>query len=149
MTAEQGHRGTILIVDDDADLQDVLRVALEADGYAVAVANNGRDAIDYLRSHDATCVILLDLLLPEMDGAQFRQIQRRDRALAWIPVIVMSGAMDADRSVRELGTDLLVAKPVNLDYLREAVGRVAGRNCVYARTAVELAGRGGRSLSSA
>jgi CheY-like chemotaxis protein len=147
VTAE--HRCTILIVDDDPELQEMLRVALEADGYAVAIANNGRDAIDYLRSHEATCAILLDLLLPEMTGAQFRQIQRRDRALAWIPVIVMSGTVDADRSLAELGTDLFVAKPVNLDLLREAVARVAGRNCVYARTAVELAGGGGRFLSSA
>jgi CheY-like chemotaxis protein len=147
--AERTHRCTILIVDDDAELQDVLRIALEGEGYAVAVASNGRDAIDFLRSHDTTCAIVLDLMLPEMNGTQFRQIQRRDRALAWIPVVVMSGAVDADRLLRDLGTDLLVAKPVDLDHLREAVARVAGRNCVYARTAVELAGRGGRFLSSA
>jgi len=144
------HGCSILIVDDDRELQDLLRVALSADGYSVDAADNGRDAIDYLRSHAATCAILLDLMLPGMSGAQFRQIQRRDRSLAWIPVIVMSAAIDADRRAREVGADHLVPKPVDLDQLRRVIGKVAGRNCRYARTAAaELAAGEERTLSSA
>ncbi len=140
MSRRSAHRCSILIVDDDRDLQELLRVALESSGYAVAAAANGREAIDHLRSHDVTCAILLDLLLPKMSGAQFRQIQRRDRALAWIPVIVMSGAPDTDKRVRDLATDLVVPKPIDVDQLRRVLARVTGRNCVYRRTAVELAG---------
>ena len=70
---------------------ELLRVALSADGYEVATVANGREAMYYLRSHADACIILLDLALPIMDGAQFRRAQLRDRALAWVPLVVMSG----------------------------------------------------------
>src|SRR5262249_62028452 len=96
-------------------------VALSADGYAVAGAPNGREALHYLRSHADTCIILLDLLLPVMDGVQFRAVQAKDRALAWIPLVVMSAAVDADRRAREVGGRRLVRKPLDLDDVRQAV----------------------------
>jgi CheY-like chemotaxis protein len=116
-----GHRCTVVVVDDDRDVQELLRVALTADGYHVAAVANGRDAMHYLRSHADACIILLDLLLPVMDGAHFRTVQLRDRSLAWIPIVVMSGAVDADRRARELGARRLVRKPLDLDEVRLAL----------------------------
>src|SRR3954468_23683281 len=105
------HRCSILIVDDDPEVQEMLRVALASEEYAVAVSSSGRDAIDYLRSHGATCAIVLDLMMPQMNGAEFREIQLRDRSLAWIPTIVMSAAVDADERVRDLRPSALLIKP--------------------------------------
>jgi CheY-like chemotaxis protein len=122
--SSQPHRCSILVIDDDEELREMLRVALSAEGYHVAAVANGRDGLDYLRSHNETCVILLDLLLPVMDGIHFRTAQLHDRSLAWIPTIIMSGAFDADRTTRELGARRFVRKPVNLDEVRLALGQI-------------------------
>jgi len=99
-------------------------VALNSDGYVVAGAPNGREAIHYLRSHAETCVIVLDLALPVMGGAQFRRAQLQDRSLAWIPVIVMSAMLDADRRARELGSPYVLRKPLDLEEVRRMLRRV-------------------------
>jgi CheY-like chemotaxis protein len=119
--APEPHRCSVLVVDDDADIRELLRVALTADGYHVAGVPNGREALYHLRSHADICIILLDLMLPVMDGVQFRAAQRNDRALAWIPLVVMSAALDADRQARDLGARRLVRKPLDLDEVRQAL----------------------------
>jgi CheY-like chemotaxis protein len=124
------HRCSALIVDDDAEVREMLRVALTADGYDASAVANGREALIHLRSHAETCLILLDLLLPEMDGARFRAAQLRDRSLAWIPLVVMSGGVDGDRRARELGARRFVRKPLNLDEVRLALRQIG---CCHAR----------------
>jgi CheY-like chemotaxis protein len=124
------HRCSVLVVDDDAETRDLLRVALAADGYHVATASNGRDALDHLRSHAETCVVILDLMLPVMDGVHFRNAQLHDRSLAWIPVVVMSGAVDADRLARELSARRVLRKPLDLDGVRTALHDIG---CCQAR----------------
>jgi len=124
------HRCSVLVVEDEPELQDVLRVALEADGYDVAVVDNGRDALKHLRTTPTTCLIILDLFLPVLNGHTFRDVQLRDRSLAWIPVIIMSGGVDAAREARELGARAFVRKPANVDELLAAVRRVG---CLRAR----------------
>jgi CheY-like chemotaxis protein len=130
------HRCSVLIVDDDADVREFMRLALEAEGYRVAGAENGRAALNHLRSHAATCIIVLDLMLPVMDGAQFRAAQLRDRSLAWIPVIVMSGGTVSDRLARDLGARYLVRKPLDLDEVKRALRYVG---CCQARPRRALA----------
>jgi CheY-like chemotaxis protein len=124
------HRCSVLIVEDDADLQELLRVALTADGYRVASVFDGRQALNHLRSHADTCIVLLDLMLPFMDGAHFRAAQLRDRSLAWIPLVVMSGAVDADRRAREIGARRLVRKPLDLEDVKQALRYIG---CCQAR----------------
>ncbi len=126
MSASPSHRCGVLVVDDDADMRELLRVALTSEGYRVATSPNGREALHHLRSHASTCIILLDLMLPMMDGAHFRTAQLLDRSLAWIPVVVMSAAIDADRRARELGARRLVRKPLDLELLLATVGRYCG-----------------------
>ncbi len=118
------HRCAVLVVEDDADLRDLVRVALETDGYIVSTAANGRDALQHLRSTPHTCMIVLDLTLPRMDGRAFRGAQLRDRSLAWIPVVVMSGESDVAREARDLAARAVVRKPVDVDELRHALRRV-------------------------
>jgi CheY-like chemotaxis protein len=120
--AEHGpHRCTVLVIDDDAEVRDLLSVALTADGYRVDAVGNGREALHHLRSHAETCIILLDLMLPVMDGLQFRAAQLRDRSLAWIPVVVMTAAADGPRQAREIGARRFVRKPLDLDEVRQAL----------------------------
>jgi CheY-like chemotaxis protein len=124
------HRCRVLVIDDDADVREMLRIALEGEGYRVAGVENGRAALNHLRSHADTCIILLDLLLPVMDGVHFRAAQRRDRSLAWIPVVVMSGGLDCDRQAHELGARQLVRKPLDLDEVKQALSQI---DCGLAR----------------
>jgi CheY-like chemotaxis protein len=124
------HRCFVLVVDDDAEIRELLRVALEAEGYHVACAADGRAALNHVRSHADTCIILLDLMLPVMNAADFRSAQLQDRSLAWIPVILMSGAPDAERIARELGARRLIRKPLDLDEVKEAFNSVG---CCQAR----------------
>jgi CheY-like chemotaxis protein len=124
------HRCSVLVVDDNADVRELLRVALQAEGYAVECVDNGRAALNHLRSHAVTCLIVLDLMLPVMDGAHFRTAQLQDRSLAWIPVVLMSGAPDAERRARELGARRLVKKPLDLDEVARALKDVG---CCQAR----------------
>ena len=128
------HRCSVLVVDDDADARELLRVALSAEGYQVAAEDNGREALHHLRSHADTCLILLDLMLPIMDGAHFRAAQLHDRSLAWIPVILMSGAPDSSRRAHELGARQLVRKPLDLDEIREALRYIGCRQARPRRT---------------
>ena len=120
----------VLVVDDDAEVRELLRVALTGDGYSVAGVPDGREALHYLRSHADTCIVLLDLMLPVMDGAQFRAAQARDRALAWIPLVVMSAAVDANRRARDIGARRFVRKPLDLDEVRQALRTIG---CCQAR----------------
>jgi CheY-like chemotaxis protein len=124
------HRCSVLVVDDDPDVRELLRVALRSEGYHVAGVGNGREALNHLRSHADTCMILLDLMLPIMDGTDFRSTQLQDRSLAWIPVILMSGASDSDRRARELGVRALVRKPLDLDEVKRALRSIG---CWHAR----------------
>jgi CheY-like chemotaxis protein len=120
----------VLVVDDDPEVCELLRVALVSAGYGMAWAPNGREALNYLRSHSDTCIILLDLMLPVMDGMDFRIAQMHDRSLAWIPIVLMSGAPDAERHARDMGARMLVRKPLDLDEVMRAVASVG---CCHAR----------------
>jgi CheY-like chemotaxis protein len=89
-------RPYVLIVDDDAFARFVLKECLEGEGYDVACAGNGREALDQLRGGKPPALILLDLSMPEMDGRTFLQRQRQNPALAGIPVVLLSGEPELD-----------------------------------------------------
>ena len=110
----------ILIVDDDPDIRDSLREVLEDEGYTVNTVGNGREALDYLHRSPRPCVILLDLMMPVMDGWQFRREQKQDPAIATIPLIVITAT--GKRPVL-IDADELVMKPLDLGRLFEAIER--------------------------
>src|SRR5205085_12014163 len=85
----------VLVVEDDHDVREALVEALEASDYHPMAAANGSEALQRLRSgSEPPCVILLDVMMPVMDGREFREEQRRDPALAEIPVVVLSAHGD-------------------------------------------------------
>jgi CheY-like chemotaxis protein len=110
----------VLVVDDDPDICAVLRAVLETFGYYVELARDGAEALKKLRRGDAPCLILLDLMMPGMNGFEFRNEQLRDPTLASIPVVVISGAGDVAAKAATIGVEGL-AKPIDLDVLLETV----------------------------
>ena len=108
-------RHTIFIVEDDLDTREMLGRFLELEGYDVETAANGRQALDRLTTGLRACVILLDLMMPVMDGWQFRRAQVQNQNLANIPVIVVSAA-GRDR-LQQIHADAYLSKPVDLDEL--------------------------------
>lgn len=115
MTQSMG--GTVLVVDDDESLRETLCMILEDEGYGVATAANGQEALTQLRSRPPPCVILLDLMMPVMSGWDFRRQQQRDPALAAIPVVVVSAVSDSADRVAALDAAAYFQKPVDLDAL--------------------------------
>jgi CheY-like chemotaxis protein len=113
---------TILVVDDDSAIRETLAELLQDEGYVVVTAVNGRDALDKLRSHSPgrPCVILLDLMMPVMTGAEFHAEQQKDPVLSSIPVVVISA--DRDLKSKSFGSDYL-SKPVRIDTVLGAIER--------------------------
>lgn len=119
--AQQSACGGILVVDDDPDIRDSLREVLEDEGYEVASVGNGQEALDHLKAASPRpCVILLDLMMPVMDGWQFRREQKLDPEIADIPLIVITAT--GNRPVL-IDAAELVMKPLDLRRLFEAVER--------------------------
>jgi len=117
--------GKVLIVDDDFALREALCVALEGEGFAVAAAANGQEALDYLRTEGRPCLVLLDLMMPIMNGWEFRAQQRQEPELADIPVVVLSAfARSGDEELR--GIEQFLRKPIDLADLLAAVRAYCG-----------------------
>jgi CheY-like chemotaxis protein len=85
---------TVLIIDDHDDIRAILREVLEEEGYHVLVAANGEEGLAVLRRASRPCVVLLDLMMPVMDGWQFLDAARQDDELRTVPVIVLTAARD-------------------------------------------------------
>jgi CheY-like chemotaxis protein len=119
MVAERAHE-YILIVEDNPDSRETLAMVIEGMGYPVSTASNGREALDYLRSHSLPCLILLDLMMPVMDGWEFRNQQRQDPLLADIPILVVSAVNDPDQIHAVDAIDYL-KKPIDFDVLGQRV----------------------------
>lgn len=110
---------TILIVDDDADIRAVLSEFLQDEGFSIATASNGLDALTYLHQHPAPSVILLDLMMPIMNGYQFIAARQRDERVSTIPVVVMTARGAIDPAL--IGAIRVLPKPMNLDDLLESL----------------------------
>ena len=111
---------SLLVVDDDDDIRESFAEALTDEGYDVITATDGRNALDVLAQERQPHVILLDLMMPRMDGSTFRARQLLDARIASIPVIVMSAAADAAEQARRMQCAYL-KKPVTIDSLVSAV----------------------------
>jgi CheY-like chemotaxis protein len=109
----------VLIVEDDADLREMMAQLLSLEGYQTAAVANGREALEYLHRSDSPEVILLDLMMPVMDGWEFRRHQQADPTLARVPVIVLS-ALDQSRTA-DVDAAAFLKKPLDFDRLLQLV----------------------------
>jgi CheY-like chemotaxis protein len=112
----------VLIVDDDNDIREVLGEVLAEAGYEVVGAKDGADALRVLReSATLPCIILLDLMMPVMNGYEFRTAQKNDAQLCAIPVILLSAGVRPDADALDVAA--ILPKPVKIPALLEAVDR--------------------------
>jgi CheY-like chemotaxis protein len=111
----------VLVVDDDADIRVALCELLEHEGYRTATAVNGEQALRFLTSGERPCLVLLDLMMPVMDGWQFLEEQRKDPALASIPIVVVTAA--GNRIGDRLDGITVLEKPFKLGDVLIAVER--------------------------
>jgi CheY-like chemotaxis protein len=117
---------SVLIVEDDADIRETLEEILEGEGYAVAGAGDGAAALRYLRGTSLPRLILLDLMMPVMNGWEFRTEQLRDPSIKDIPTIVITGQGDAAQKAAALGAAEAIPKPIDVPRLLDAVRRYCG-----------------------
>ncbi|WP_437336685.1 response regulator [Sorangium sp. So ce394] len=111
----------ILVIEDDQGVSDALVGVLSDEGYQVMTARNGAEALARLRDAPAPALIVLDLMMPMMDGYAFRAEQLRIPAIADVPVVVLTAG--AAPRAAELGPVDILKKPVNLAALLDAVRR--------------------------
>lgn len=114
-----------LVVDDDEDIAYLLRHMLERAGFSVRVAEDGRTASDIIASAMPADIVILDLMLPYVDGFELITRIREDNRWRDVPVIVMSGKVTENDAVRalELGANDYVTKPCNPRELEARVRR--------------------------
>ncbi|MBC7691697.1 MAG: response regulator [Methylotenera sp.] len=108
---------TVMIVEDDDAIRDAMRMIVESEGYLAVTARNGKEALDYLRARkddDTPCMILLDLMMPEMNGWEFLEMRRSSDIIAAIPVIVVTAASP---SKMPGNANKVLRKPVDIERL--------------------------------
>ena len=120
--------GNVLIVEDDSDTREMLAAFLANEGFHTVAAEDGLEALHLLRTvrrraPRTPCLVLLDLTMPRLGGLEFRRAQLGDPTVASVPVAVMSGAIDLERRAQDLGAVASVAKPIDLEILRDVVRR--------------------------
>lgn len=114
---------TILVVEDDTDIRDSLREILEEEGYDVIHATNGQEAIEHLKKDLHPGLILLDLMMPGMDGWDFLESRRKLDPMSRIPVVVLSALK---LPVMHSDVTLALQKPISLDKLVEVAKKYCG-----------------------
>jgi DNA-binding response OmpR family regulator len=117
----------ILLVDDSALMRDVNKAQLEEAGYEVLTAQDGQEGLDLARK-ESPDVVLLDLMLPKLDGYKVCRILKFDKAFENIPVIIFSAkGSDADKKLAEqAGADAYMVKPFDLSVFTQTLQKLAG-----------------------
>jgi CheY-like chemotaxis protein len=113
----------VLVVDDDEAVREAMTAVLETEGFHTAGAADGQEAIELLRRGLRPCLILLDLMMPRLDGESFRRLQLGDARLAHVPVIVFSARPDAEQVARAVGAIGALSKPFDIEDALQAVER--------------------------
>ena len=117
---------TVLVIDDERAIVDALRDLLESEGYSVATASDGIEALEQLVGGLRPCLIVLDLMMPRMDGWDFRNAQMKFADLKDIPVVVLTAAGFSEASVRtQFGDVGFMSKP----FAPETLLRVVRQSC--------------------
>jgi signal transduction histidine kinase/CheY-like chemotaxis protein len=124
----------ILVVDDDPNIRELLTQELTDAGYRVSVTANGREAVDAVR-HDRPDLILLDVMMPELNGYDVAAVLKNDPATMDIPIVILSILQDRERGFR-LGVDRYLTKPIDTDLLFKEVGTLIEQRTSHRRVLV-------------
>lgn len=115
---------TILIVEDDRDIRDVLAEILADEGYRVLLAEDGVEGLRRLAEGPRPALILLDLMMPRMDGFAFREEQRKNPEWRDIPIVLLTAGADLPGKVEHLQAADALRKPVKIDTLLALISRL-------------------------
>ena len=121
----EGCNAVVCVIDDHDDARMMMATVLRLEGYTVVTASNGSEGLDCIRRWNP-CLVVLDLMMPVMDGFQFRDRQRQDPAVAHIPVLVVSAMPDAMAAASRLAAVGVLPKPIEIKRLLEAVKKYCG-----------------------
>ena len=113
----------VLVVDDDQDIRDALCELLVDEGYRAVPAKNGEDALKYLGSGELPSVILLDLMMPVVDGWEFRRRQQSDPRVRGIPVVVITAA--GELRAQSIAVERVLAKPLQIEEVLDVLKKYA------------------------
>lgn len=116
-----GHRGFLLLVEDDPDMRQDLAFLVEHRGHKVQTAAHGREALEKLSELGAPCLILLDLMMPVMNGWELRAQLLSHPELATVPVVLLSGVADIQSEARSLSAVAYLTKPFDFEQLYRLV----------------------------
>ncbi len=122
LNSQPSGSNVVLVVDDDPDILEALSEILEAEGFEIRRARNGKEALERLEP-DPPNLILLDLMMPVMDGWEFAQRMRQRPRVSSIPIIVLSADRNVGNKAAEIGAMGHLAKPFELNDLLEMVRR--------------------------
>jgi DNA-binding response OmpR family regulator len=124
--------GDILLVEDDEGLGAILAAVLQDQGYCVVLASNGKEALNYLSTERPPHLILLNLVMPAMNGWQLREQLKQVPEWAAIPIIVLSGVRNLEKKAAALGAADSFTKPYNLKALVDTVQQYCPPSAVRA-----------------
>jgi CheY-like chemotaxis protein len=113
----------ILVVEDDTSIRELLIELLESEGYSVQFAINGLEGIKLLKSGEHPDLILIDLMMPVMDGYAFRIEQLRNPDWSKIPTVVMSAEASAKEKMKNFNITAFLSKPVELETILKTVAQ--------------------------
>ncbi len=119
---------SVLVVEDDSATRQLLATCLQLEGYSVATAANGAEGLEKMRRR-RPCLVLLDLMMPVMNGEQFRSAQLDDPALASVPVVCISAVYDAGERAARLEAVACIGKPFDVTEIVEVVRQQCGGRC--------------------
>jgi CheY-like chemotaxis protein len=111
--SDEDAQARVLVVEDDTDVREALLMLLEQEGISALGAANGLDAIDRIEAGFRPRLILLDLMMPVMDGEHFLRLRLNDARLREIPVVVVSAVQKMRVDPAELNVDAIIRKPVD------------------------------------
>ena len=118
----------VLVVDDDPAIRGLVRTALRNEGFTVDLAAHGREALEAMRARRPATVVL-DLMMPVMDGFSFMEACKKERLCSDVPIVVISAVQDASlRRMDDVPVHACIAKPFDLDELVRTVGHYASLN---------------------
>lgn len=114
---------SILLVEDDDSIREMLQIALEFEGYRVRTASNGKEGLKVLATTPPPCLVLLDLTMPVMNGWEFARELRNDDVFDAVPIVIVTAFGEHELPAQ---AESVITKPVDLDSLLECVKKHCG-----------------------
>jgi len=113
--------GSILVVDDDENIRLALDLALRSLGHNVLLTSDGNEAIELFSQNHHLSLIFLDLMMPNISGAQFRERQKKDPRYLSVPTVIISANENVNEVAKQLGVQEVLKKPININQLKKIV----------------------------